>query len=135
MNLVALVGRLTADPEYKKTSSGKTVCTFTVAAKRKYSDKTDFLNCFAWEQTAEFIDRFFSKGKWIAIAGELQTRQYKDYDTGKNITVYEVKVDNAWFAGDRQTTSQPSTEPDGPKVSANDGQFENVNLDQGDLPF
>ena len=72
MNNVVLMGRLTADPELRTTNSGLNYCRFTVAVDRysKGEDKkTDFINCVAWRQTAEFVERYFSKGKMIAVQG------------------------------------------------------------------
>ena len=82
MNKVILVGRLTADPELRQTQSGIASCRFTVAVDRRFADKNtgerqaDFITCVAWRQTAEFISRFFGKGRMIAIEGSLRVRNY-----------------------------------------------------------
>ena len=92
MNSINLMGRITADIELKSTQSGKSVCTFTIAVKRpNVKDKTDFLNCLAWEKNAENISRYFGKGKMIALRGVLESRTYEDKD-GKKRTVHEVEV-------------------------------------------
>ena len=84
MNKVILTGRLTADPELRQTVGGISSCRFTVAVNRKYADKTtgehqaDFISCTAWRQTAEFISRYFSKGKMIVIEGTLRNNNYQD---------------------------------------------------------
>ena len=102
MNVVCLVGRLTAEPELKTTPNGTNVCSFSVAVNRVFTNangerQTDFINCVAWRQTAEFICRYFGKGQMIGLNGTIQTRQYQDKDTGKNRTAFEVVINNAYF--------------------------------------
>ena len=85
MNSICLMGRLTADPELKTTQSGVSVTSFSVAVDRAYRSKdqerqTDFINCVAWRQTAEFITRYFHKGNRIALQGSLQSRSYTAND-------------------------------------------------------
>ena len=79
MNIVAMVGRLTADPELKQTQNNISVCSFSIAVNRKFTDangerKADFINCVAWRSTAEFICKYFSKGRNIGLNGSIQTR-------------------------------------------------------------
>ncbi len=103
MNVVCLLGRLTADPELRYTPNQVAVTSFSLAVDRTYQPKgqeqrqADFINLVAWRQTAEFICRFFHKGQRIAIQGSLQSRQYTDKEGNKR-TAYEVVVDNAFFA-------------------------------------
>lgn len=110
-NKVILMGRITKDIELKTTPSGLSVTSFSIAVDRPGGkDKeraTDFIDCVAWRQTAEFISRFFSKGKAILIEGKLQTRSYTDKN-GTAHKVVEVVVDQAAFTGEkRQTDSSP----------------------------
>lgn len=110
-NKVILMGRITKDIELKTTPSGLSVTSFSIAVDRPGGkDKervTDFIDCVAWRQTAEFISRFFSKGKAILIEGKLQTRSYNDKN-GTSHKVVEVVVDQAAFTGEkRQTDSSP----------------------------
>ena len=106
MNKVILVGRLTADPELRQTQSGVASCRFTVAVNRKFADKStgerqaDFITCVAWRQTAEFVSRYFSKGKMIALEGELRNNNYQDRNH-PDVTHYtmDVQVDNVEFVG------------------------------------
>ena len=104
LNRVVLMGRLTADPELKKTTSDLSVLSFTVAVERNYSgnkDKqTDFINCVAWRQTGEFIARYFQKGSMIAVVGSIQSRSW-DGNDGKKQYATEVVVDEAYFTGSR----------------------------------
>ena len=110
-NRVILMGRITKDIELKTTPSGLSVTSFSIAVDRPSGkDKeraTDFIDCVAWRQTADFISRFFSKGKAILIEGKLQTRSYTDKN-GSAHKVVEVVVDQAAFTGEkRQTDSSP----------------------------
>ena len=99
MNNVILMGRLTKDPELKTTQSGLSFCRFTVAVDR-YSkdgeDKTDFISCVAWRSTADFIDKYFSKGQRILLSGSIQTGSYTDKD-GRTVYTTDVLVDKAEF--------------------------------------
>ena len=106
MNVVCLLGRLTADVELKKTGSGISVCSFSLAVNRGYKNEdgsyqTDFINCVAWRGTAEFISRYFRKGQMIGLSGAIQTRQYQEKGSGDRRTAFEVVVSNAYFAGSK----------------------------------
>lgn len=108
MNVCILMGRMTADPELKKTPSGVSVTTFTVAVERSYAKhgerQTDFIDVVAWRSTAEFISKYFRKGQMIAVQGSIQTRSYKDKQGNKRKAV-EVQADNVSFA-DSKGSSQ-----------------------------
>lgn len=112
LNRVVLMGRITHDLEPRTTSAGVSTLSFTVAVERSYTPKgaekqTDFINCVAWRQNAEFISKYFGKGALIAIEGSIQTRKYQD-KTGANRTVTEVVVDNASFTGEKRDTVNAS---------------------------
>lgn len=129
MNDVKLIGRLTADVELKQTPNGILVSTFTIAVERPHTkDVTDFINCVAWRNTAEFISRWFHKGDKIGVSGVLTQRRYEDKN-GNNRSVYEVVIDYAEFCGAKQKEEQ--TEPETENKEPN---FENI-PDDGDLPF
>lgn len=104
------MGRLTDDPEIRVTPSGASVTSFRIAIDRprsKDSDpQADFISCVAWRQQAEFIDKYFSKGKMIALTGTLRTRNYKD-SIYSDVTHYvtEVYVDKVFFTGDRSQSN------------------------------
>ena len=123
MNIVALIGRLVATPELKKTPSGVSVSTFSVAVKRERSkdDETDFFECVAWNQTAEFITKYFNKGDNIGLQGHLQARQWEDKQ-GQRRKTFEVIVDRASFCGSKS------------KPAETQGDFSVVD-DNEDLPF
>ena len=101
LNKAILVGRLTRDPELKSTASGTSVLNFTVAITRRYKDangerQSDFVNCVAFRQTAEFISNYFKKGNMISVDGTIQTRTWDDNE-GKRHYVTEVLVNDAGF--------------------------------------
>lgn len=111
MNVVCLMGRLTADVEVRQTPNGVSVCSFSIAVDRYTNGerKADFINCVAWRETAENIARFFRKGNKIGINGSIQTRQYQDRDTGKNRTAFEVLVDRFHFCEKSEQTQQTNS--------------------------
>lgn len=139
LNKVILGGRLTADVELKQTTSGIPVCSFTIAVNRKTGkdkeQQTDFINCQAWRQTAEFISRFFRKGSSICVAGNIQTRSWTDQNGQKRYAT-EVIADEVMFVDSKSESEQAQpgsyvpeayTAPAAPK-------FEEVKPDE-DLPF
>lgn len=135
LNTVILMGRLTADPELKKTPSGVSVTSFTVAVTRSYvkqgeERQSDFIECVAWRNTADFICKYFRKGQMIAVQGSIQTRSYQDKQGNKRKAV-EVLVDKADFCGDKKTEAKPDFNGF-PKGSAND--FSTISDDK-DMPF
>ena len=107
MNKVILKGRLTDNPKLKKTPSDVSVCDFTIAVNRRFAkDKTDFINCQAWRQGAEFIDKYFTKGKEIAIVGELNIESY-DKD-GEKRYFTRVVVEESFFCGNKSDSAESS---------------------------
>ncbi len=131
LNKAIIGGRLTADVEIKQTQSGIPVCSFTIAVNRKTGkeQKTDFINCIAWRQTAEFISRYFKKGSSLCIVGSIQTRSWKD-NSGNTRYATEVVADEAMFV-DSKGDGQPSQ--DQPSFSQ-EPQYEELKSDD-DLPF
>ena len=114
INKVMLMGRLTADPELRQTPSGISTCQFTVAITRNYQNQngerqSDFINVVAWRQTAEFVSRYFTKGRLILIEGELRTRTYDDkrYPEIRHY-VTEVYADNVSFGETKSSTGSQS---------------------------
>lgn len=105
MNKVIMMGRIVTDLELKSTPQGVNVCSFRIAVDRNFQKKgeerkSDFFNVVAWRSNAEFISRYFSKGKPILIEGELNTRQYTDKN-GNPATWYEIVVDRQYFVGNK----------------------------------
>lgn len=96
MNRVELVGRITKDVEVTKTSQQLSLARFTVAVNRRFNrDQTDFINCVAWRQTADFLGRYAKKGALVSIEGSIQTSSYDNPTTGQRVYRTEVSVDNA----------------------------------------
>lgn len=127
-NTVILTGRLTANPELRKTTTGVSVVSFTIANDTGYGDnkKTNFINIVAWRQTAEFVVNYFLKGHLIGIEGSIQTRKYTDKD-GNNRTVFEVVANNVQFVEGKKNNDAPQEDP-------TDDSF--TEFDAGDdLPF
>lgn len=112
MNNICITGRLTSAPEVKKTTSGVSVCSVSIAVDRDYKvngeKTTDFIPCIFWRGTAEFVGKYFSKGDMIAVVGSLESRKYTDKD-GNNRTVWEVKADKVNFCGGKKEVSQDNT--------------------------
>ena len=102
LNHIVLMGRLTRDPELRSTTSGINVASFSVAVDRDYGNRdsgekqTDFINCVAWRSTADFVNKYFTKGSMIVVSGRLQIRDYTDRDGNKR-TAAEVVADNVYF--------------------------------------
>ena len=141
MNKVILVGRLTADPELRQTASGVASCRFSVAVDRKFADKetgkreADFIKCVAWRQTAEFIAKYFTRGKMICVEGEMRNSSYKDKNHD-DVTHYvtEVDVDNAEFCGGKNDNSNPAPAASAPQATTNLDEFEEI-ISSPDIPF
>lgn len=117
MNKVILVGRLTRDPELRATQSGTAVVSFTVACVRPYAKQgeerqADFIQCAAWNKTAEFVSRYFTKGMRIALDGRIQTRSYDDQNGNKRY-VTEVIAENVEFAQSKSEGAAPQAAPSG----------------------
>lgn len=117
LNRVFLMGRLTHDPELKRTNDGTAVCSFRIAVDRNFKDKetgerqADFINVVAWRQTAEFLSRFFAKGRMAVVEGRLQIRKYTDKD-GSEKTTEEIVASNIYF-GDSKREDKPAAQNGG----------------------
>lgn len=133
LNKAILGGRLTADPELKQTPQGVAVTSFSIAVNRKGKDAgTDFINCVAWRQTADFICRFFKKGSSICVSGSIQTRTWTDNQNNKRQAT-EVVVDEAFFVDTKGENGQAGF--DEPAFQTTQApKFEEVASDD-DLPF
>ena len=132
INNVTLMGRLTANPRMNTTNSGKSVANFTIALdKFRREDGADFIDCVAWEKTAEFINRYFGKGNMIAVTGSIQTRKYEDKD-GNNRTAFEVVVRDASFCGEKKDDAAPSANTG---TKAESAETFDILDDDEDLPF
>ena len=133
MNKFVGIGRLVADVELRSTNSGKSVCAFTVAINRRGKDAgTDWVDCVAWEKTAEFISKHFNKGQQIAITGRLQTRNYEDKNGSKRKET-EVVVEEVFFCDSKPQNSQQANPEIGDPMTALG--FAHLPADDEGLPF
>lgn len=116
LNHITVMGRLTRDPELRRTGSGVAVTNFTVAVDRDFADKqsgekeTDFIDVVAWRQTGEFVEKYFSKGRMAVVSGRLQIRSYTDKDGNKRRAA-EIVADNVYFGDSKQAASESSAAP------------------------
>lgn len=138
LNVIAIMGRLSRDPELRQTTTGKNVASFTIACSRGRKDANgkdlvDWIPVVAWEHTAEFVCKYFEKGSLIAIDGRLQSRTYKDRD-GNNRIAIEIVANNANFAGSKSTGGGSNSVPAGNSYNEPTVQYDEIE-DEGDLPF
>ncbi len=144
LNCVTLMGRLVADPELRSTTTGKSVATFCIAVDRSFvrageQRQADFINIVAWESTANFVSRYFTKGSMIAVQGSIQTRNYEDKNGNKR-TAFEVLAREVSFCGsksDSGAAAAPAVSAAAPAPSyqtAVPTDFEEISDDE-DLPF
>lgn len=130
LNRIILMGRLTRDPELRHTQTGTAVASFTLAVDRDFKDKqtgekaTDFIDVVAWRNTAEFVSKFFSKGRMASVDGRLQIREWIDRDGNKRRNA-EVLADSVYFSDSKR---------DSDSVSDSSGEFSEIQ-DEGELPF
>lgn len=128
MNNVTLMGRLTKDPELRRTSSGTAVASFTLAVDKIINGErqADFIDCVAWQKTAEFLSKYFAKGQMLALSGRIQTRSYEDKNGNKRKAV-EVIANQLYFCGGKNDV----------KADVENIEYEPVieDYDEGDLPF
>ena len=135
LNKVFLQGRLVADPELRHTQQGTPVASYRLAVDRDYKSKepnaqnADFVNVVSWRNTAEFVSRYFNKGRMMLVEGRLQMRSYTDKDGNKRVAA-EVVTDNVHFADSRKDGS--NNEDGALQESAG---FDELADDDGDLPF
>ncbi len=127
LNRVILMGRITHELELKQTPSGVSVLSFSIAVDRNYAKQgedrqTDFINCVAWRQQAEFISRYFGKGRMIAIEGNLRTRSYDDKNGVKH-NVTEVFVDSVSFTGEPKQGGSSASYPSSGSYSNNNNNY------------
>lgn len=135
LNKSILMGRLVRDPELRHTQSGTAIASFTLAVDRDFKDKqtgekaTDFIDIVAWRQTAEFVSRYFTKGRMAVVEGRLQIRDWTDKEGNKRRAA-EVVADNVYF-GDSKRDADSS----GGYGAPSGGQFAGLTDDDGELPF
>lgn len=135
LNKVFLQGRLVADPELRKTQQGTPVASYRLAVDRDYKSKdsnaqnTDFVNIVSWRNTAEFVSRYFTKGRMMLVEGRLQMRSYTDKDGNRRVAA-EVVTDNVHFADSRKDGSSADS-----GLLQESAGFSELADDDGNLPF
>ena len=113
LNHIVIMGRLTRDPELRRTGSGVAVASFSVAVDRDFGGRdggereTDFIDCVAWRQTGEFVSKYFTKGSMIVVSGRLQIRNWNDKDGNKRRSA-EVVADNVYFGESKRSSDAGS---------------------------
>ena len=150
LNKIFIMGRLTRDPELRHTQSGTAVASFSLAVDRDFKEQdgsraTDFIDCVAWRSSAEFVDKYFSKGRMAVVEGRLQIRDWTDKDGNKRRSA-EVVADNVYFGDSKRDNAEggystPSYgAPAGgrasaPAASSGFSDFAEIGEEDGDLPF
>lgn len=145
LNHITIMGRMTRDPELRRTGSGTAVTSFRIAVDRDFAPKdggekeTDFIDCVAWRQTGEFVSKYFSKGRMIVVSGRLQVREWTDKD-GKKCRTAEVVADNVYFGdskkdGDNQGTQSYGQPANAPAQDYSANNFDMLEDEDSQLPF
>ena len=133
LNKIIIQGRLTRDVELRRTDKGTAVASFTLAVDRDFGDKeTDFIDVVAWKNTAEFVDKYFSKGRMAVVVGRLQIRNWNDKDGNKRKTA-EVVAENVYFGDSKSESAQNNPAPASNDYSANN--FDMLEGEDSGLPF
>ena len=137
LNHIIVMGRLTRDPELRKTNNDKAVCNFTVAVERDRAvgdEKTDFIDCVAWQSTGEFIKKYFRKGQMAVVSGKLQLRTYNDKE-GHSRKAAEINVSDVYFGEPKRETADEPIRAETPERAPARPRFTELPPDDGDLPF
>ena len=141
LNHITVMGRLTRDPEMRRTGSGVPATSFTVAVDRDFAPKggekeTDFIDCVAWRNTAEFVNNYFSKGRMAVVSGRLQIRSWTDNNGNKRRTA-EIVADNVYFGESKNDSGNQNSGYTGFVKAENvpSNNFAIIEEDDGQLPF
>lgn len=140
LNEIIVMGRLTRDPDMRQTGSGTSVANFTLAVERDFKDKTsgekqtDFINVVAWRNTADFVEKYFTKGRMAVVKGRLQMRDWQDKDGNKR-TAAEIVADSVYFGDSKNSSSTATAQPAQPAYASPDVTFAELDDDDGELPF
>lgn len=136
LNHITIMGRLTRDPELRRTQSGTAVASFSLAVDRDVKNQdgsrsADFIDCVAWRGTAELVSKYFSKGRMVGVSGRLQIRDWTDKDGGKRRSA-EVVAENVYFADSRK---EDESHPAYREQPSSVGDFAEVSEEDGECPF
>ena len=138
LNKCFFQGRFVRDPELRRTQSGTAVASFTLAVERDFKEsdgtrKTDFIDFVDWRGTAEFVSRYFTKGRMAIVEGRLQMRDWTDKDGNKRTTA-EVVAESVYFADSKRDNQPEGNAPENSFPSSNSG-FSDIQEEDGELPF
>lgn len=140
LNHITIMGRMVADPALRRTGSGTAVTSFTLAVDRDFPNKTtgeketDFIEVVCWKSTAEFVDKYFSKGRMAVVSGRLQIRGWTDKDGNKRKTA-EVVADNVYFADSKREESSGNSYNGAAPTTPPTSQFAQIDDEDEQLPF
>ena len=140
LNIIVLQGRLVRDPEMRSTQSGVAVASFTLAVDRDFGGRdggekqTDFIDCTAWRHTAEFVSKYFSKGRMAVVSGRLQIDNYTDNDGNKRRSA-KVIADNIYFGDSKKDGATGGQSDEAASLTPAPSGFVQVDVDDGELPF
>ena len=140
LNHITIMGRLTRDPEMRTTQSGVAVASFTLAVDRDFGGRdggekqTDFIDCTAWRHTAEFVSKYFSKGRMAVVSGRLQIDNYTDNDGNKRKAA-KVIADNIYFGDSKKDGATGGQSDETASFTPAPSGFVTVDVDSGELPF
>ena len=140
LNKIIIMGRLTRDPELRRTESGTAVTSFSLACDRDFKSRsgdkeTDFIEVVAWKNTAEFVSKYFSKGRMAVVEGRLQTRDWTDREGGKRVAT-EIVADNVYFADSKRSESNDNQKENFNALSGRlSDDFVPISEEDGEIPF
>lgn len=140
LNRITVMGRLTRDPELRKTNSGLSCANFSLAVERDIADsqtgkrETDFIDCVAWRATADFVSKYFQKGSMAVVSGRLQIRAWQDKN-GNNRRTAEIVTDNIYFGSSKKDPQGPAASDYSPPVSDPMVEYPELTGEDEELPF
>ena len=133
------MGRLTRDPELRRTGSGTAVTSFSLACDRDFKSRsgdkeTDFIDVVAWKNTAEFVSKYFGKGRMAVVEGRLQTRDWTDREGGKRVAT-EIVADNVYFGDSKRDSDSGTASSYSDTLSGMTQDFSEISEEDGEIPF
>lgn len=134
MNIISIIGRLTAEPELRRTQDGTAVCSYSLAVKRpRVKDASDFVNCVTWRQGAEYLSQYGHKGDLVAVSGSLQSRKWTDKN-GNNRTEWEVVTDGVELVSSKKSSDGSSNTTYGQNSQQSQPSYSQQNFQKLDIP-
>lgn len=139
LNKIIIMGRLTRDPELRRTGSGTAVTSFSLACDRDFKSRsgdkeTDFIEVVAWKNTAEFVSKYFGKGRMAVVEGRLQTRDWTDREGGKRVAT-EIVADNVYFGDSKRDSDSGTASSYSDTLSGMTQDFSEISEEDGEIPF